>query len=413
MASITQLPGTLNFEGIGGYAFTVVLNVTLTDSHGNPLPFADLSNPTATVFSNGLQLIAADEPTITVPTSGQYQLAWTAAQTQDLLNRGTNCSWQMSADVNGVNTPLLAGGINMVSATTGGASNSTTADVVVQVGTNTVSLGIELGGSAALTAFNIGDLIGTTLVGGTFNIHNSGGNGSVNLPTAPTNGTPITIRNQQANLNGALTVVPGGSDTIEGSTGMVLRTTVGGGYQTADLVYDATTAVWYIVTLDPNPFTMQLSAGGYSDAVTGQSPVTNFPLPRAASMTLVSNAASGPLNLVSGFSNIDLGITVTKYSAGMITINAIIFGLKEAPTGTTPGTNYMILKSLQVPIEIAPGAASPVYGTFDNTNDWEVWSGGSDLSLYPVSGSTSISSSAGGTYFWFLEVQYKVQGLVP
>lgn len=81
MTTITQLPAPLNYNTVAGNPATLVFNVTLTDSSGNPVPWSDVTGYQVDITDQYGNVVQGVQPTITSPMDNQLQVSWTAAQT--------------------------------------------------------------------------------------------------------------------------------------------------------------------------------------------------------------------------------------------------------------------------------------------------------------------------------------------
>lgn len=81
MATISQLPAALNYNTVAGNPATLVFNVTLTDSSGNPVPWSDVTGYQVDIIDQYGSTVEGVDPVITSPIDYQIQVSWTAAQT--------------------------------------------------------------------------------------------------------------------------------------------------------------------------------------------------------------------------------------------------------------------------------------------------------------------------------------------
>jgi hypothetical protein len=148
MAHIVQTPAALALQGVAGDPFSLTLNVTVTDANDDPIPWSDVTDPTVVVVSRSGMSAPLYQPTVSSPSSGVLAIAWTAAQT---LGAGRLAlSWSLQVTINGVGPLAVAGGsLRMTPPYLPGRGGPTSADLVVQVGTATVDVGVQVGAPGA------------------------------------------------------------------------------------------------------------------------------------------------------------------------------------------------------------------------------------------------------------------------
>ena len=143
MATLTQSAAPLNLSIVEGSPFSVLLNITATDSSNNPIAWSQLTN-FVVAMTNPFRECSAAEPTITFPNSGQALLSWSATETAAIPDSST--SWSLSCTISGTGPVALVGGkISVSSSTSPGTGSSTSANLAISVGTNTVTLSVSTG----------------------------------------------------------------------------------------------------------------------------------------------------------------------------------------------------------------------------------------------------------------------------
>ena len=70
MASIIAAPTSLDITAVAGDPLTLLFNISLADSNGNPLPWSDFTSPTVYVGKATAEQTSL-EPVVTMPASGQ------------------------------------------------------------------------------------------------------------------------------------------------------------------------------------------------------------------------------------------------------------------------------------------------------------------------------------------------------
>lgn len=145
MASINQTATELDLIGVADGPFGLLLTVAATDAEGNPIPWADITEPVVEI-ENGYGVAIDALPAISDPETGQWSIQWTADQTET-IGQAEQPRWSLSATIQG-NGPLalIAGLILMRDSTIPGASQSATADLSVAVGTVSVSVAVTTSG---------------------------------------------------------------------------------------------------------------------------------------------------------------------------------------------------------------------------------------------------------------------------
>jgi hypothetical protein len=145
MANITIAPAPLNITGPAGYPCSLLLTCVVEDINGNPIAWSSVTSPVVEVMDYYLNPTPGLVPTVTSPSSGQWLLSWTAAQTAS-LGIARVSSWALSATISGVPGPWVAGTITMRPDTTPGTSSAPTASLTVNVGTNNVAIAVATTG---------------------------------------------------------------------------------------------------------------------------------------------------------------------------------------------------------------------------------------------------------------------------
>jgi len=84
MATVTQLPAQLNYQGVAGNPATLSFNITLKDANGNPIAWSSVTGYQVDIIDQYGSTPYGVTPSITSPTSGVLTVTWTAAQTTTL-----------------------------------------------------------------------------------------------------------------------------------------------------------------------------------------------------------------------------------------------------------------------------------------------------------------------------------------
>lgn len=148
MAAINQGGGELDIVAVAGDPLDLTFTVTLKDKTGATIPWATVSTATAHVVVRGTP-IAGATPSLTSPSSGQWQLSWTAAETT-AASGYSSLSWYLQASISGFGPlTLVAGSLTMrTPSTPAQATGSTDATLTVTVGDATVTLAVTVGGAS-------------------------------------------------------------------------------------------------------------------------------------------------------------------------------------------------------------------------------------------------------------------------
>jgi hypothetical protein len=86
MATVSQLPAQLNYNAVAGNPSTLVFNVTLTDASGNPISWSQVTGYQVDIIDQFGNSPSGVTPSVTSPSSGVINVAWTAAQTLTISN---------------------------------------------------------------------------------------------------------------------------------------------------------------------------------------------------------------------------------------------------------------------------------------------------------------------------------------
>lgn len=149
MANITVAPAQLDIIAVAGDPFALLLTVAVTDDNGDPVLWSSVTSPLVEMRDYFSNPNGGTGPVVTSPASGQWLLSWTAIQTS-LLGTQRNGSWTLSATIGGIGPlALVAGSISMRPDSVSSSSSSSSADLIVQVGTNKVALSVTTGGGAS------------------------------------------------------------------------------------------------------------------------------------------------------------------------------------------------------------------------------------------------------------------------
>lgn len=152
MPIIAQQPTRLDLIGVAGDPFSLLITFTITDEADNPVPWADVTDPSVTIIGPFQRNTPAAAPTITSPETGQLLLSWSAAQTPSISQQN---KWALSVTISGQGPcAVVAGLISMFPDTTAGTSGSTSADLSVLLGTATVAVAVTLGGGGVVIGGN-------------------------------------------------------------------------------------------------------------------------------------------------------------------------------------------------------------------------------------------------------------------
>lgn len=190
MASIIAAPTSLDITAVAGDPLTLLFDISLADSNGNPLPWSDFTSPTVYVGKATAEQTSL-EPVVTMPATGQVQLAWSGTQTASIGN-SSGLLWSLSATISGTGPlALTAGNLTANPATTPGNSSGSSGNLSVNVGLATVSLSVTVGGGGGSSS-GVSELTdGTGTTTGIVTIQGAGGV-TVSVSKTGTNGT-ITV----------------------------------------------------------------------------------------------------------------------------------------------------------------------------------------------------------------------------
>ena len=236
MASIVQGPAQLTLTGVAGDPFTLTLDVTVTDANGNTIPWSSVTNATAEVVK-GTRVVSTMAPTLTSPSSGVWQLAWTAAQTTTMSQTGA-LAWNLSATISGTGPlALVAGSIVFNPATQPNTSTAAVANLAVSVGTASATVTVTVTGTVTLTPASLD--VTRNLVTRTANYTAADGdvvlaNGTFTVTVPIGAGQQVTVKNTGS---GTVTLVPA-SGTLDGAANLTIPTK----YESITTVGDGTNA---------------------------------------------------------------------------------------------------------------------------------------------------------------------------
>ena len=86
MATVSQLPAQLNYNAVAGNPATLVFNVTLTDSSGNPISWSQVTGYQVDLIDQFGNSPSGVTPAVTSPSTGVISVSWTPAQTLTISN---------------------------------------------------------------------------------------------------------------------------------------------------------------------------------------------------------------------------------------------------------------------------------------------------------------------------------------
>jgi hypothetical protein len=110
MATITQLPAQLNYNGVAGNPATIAFNLSLTDANGNPIAWSSVSGYAVNIIDQYGNTPYGVTPSVTSPSSGKLTIAWTAAQTT-LLSEVLQPRMSLSIYISGQGPYAIAAGL--------------------------------------------------------------------------------------------------------------------------------------------------------------------------------------------------------------------------------------------------------------------------------------------------------------
>ena len=311
MASIIAAPTSLDITAVAGDPLTLLFNISLADSNGNPLPWSDFTSPTVYVGKATAEQTSL-EPVVTMPATGQVQLAWSGTQTASIGN-SSGLLWSLSATISGTGPlALTAGNLTANPATTPGNSSGSSGNLSVNVGLATVSLSVTVGGGGGSSS-GVSELTdGTGTTTGIVTIQGAGGV-TVSVSKTGTNGTITVTGDLAPSFTGAGQLLVGtGNGTFEAlpapTAGQVLSYSAsapgvewglaGGGFGllalgtvTTSSVLSAQAGVYTVATAtttanDTCAFTLPHAVGGYGFRLYITNPASGVQVP-------TFNAASG------------------------------------------------------------------------------------------------------------------------
>lgn len=144
MVKISQLPAEFDIVGVGGFPFPLTVNIAATDSDGGSI---DFSSPAVVVTGQNGDTFSFGAPTVE-SSDGQVVITWDVDATTALLEGGRVYNWALLVTFSGNQSPIIAGTLQMVPATQGGASTSAAALANVRVGTVTANVSVNIAGTS-------------------------------------------------------------------------------------------------------------------------------------------------------------------------------------------------------------------------------------------------------------------------
>jgi hypothetical protein len=81
MASVSQLPAPLNYNGVAGNPLSIVVNFTITNANGASVPWASITAYQVDIADQFGNAVTDVTPTITSPSAYTLNIGWTAQQT--------------------------------------------------------------------------------------------------------------------------------------------------------------------------------------------------------------------------------------------------------------------------------------------------------------------------------------------
>ena len=145
MATVSQLPASLNYNGVAGNPATFAVTFTLTTSGGGSLPWSSVTGYEVEIADQFGTIVQGVTPTLTSPAPYQLNIGWTATQTA-IISEAQQPRMALSIYVSGLGPyAVLSGNIVMSPPEYPGASSTPSATAVVQVGTVAVNLALSTG----------------------------------------------------------------------------------------------------------------------------------------------------------------------------------------------------------------------------------------------------------------------------
>jgi hypothetical protein len=86
MATVSQLPAQLNYNAVAGNPSTLVFNVSLKNSSGNPISWGTVTGYQVDIIDQFGNTPSGVSPSVSSPSSGVINVAWTSSQTLILSN---------------------------------------------------------------------------------------------------------------------------------------------------------------------------------------------------------------------------------------------------------------------------------------------------------------------------------------
>lgn len=109
MATVTQLPAALNYQGVAGNPATFIVNFTITDSAGHAVPWSSITGYEVEVTDQFGNVVSNVSPSITSPSAYTLNIGWTAEQTS-LISEAQNARYAISIYVTGVGPYAVTSG---------------------------------------------------------------------------------------------------------------------------------------------------------------------------------------------------------------------------------------------------------------------------------------------------------------
>lgn len=84
MATLSQLPAALAFNGVAGNPANILYSLTLTDANAQTIPWNQVTGYQVDITDQYGQAVPSAVPTVTSPSPYKISVGWTASQTVTL-----------------------------------------------------------------------------------------------------------------------------------------------------------------------------------------------------------------------------------------------------------------------------------------------------------------------------------------